>query len=77
MLVFLTHLDVEATNKESEPALSPLGDLPQSDEQVLLGMRRQGLRRPPLVAIGRLAGRTALTVIATVPEPQRTAVAGG
>jgi hypothetical protein len=39
-------------------------------------MRRQNLRRPPLIAIGCLAGRTALTIIVTLPEPQRTAVPG-
>jgi hypothetical protein len=40
VLVFVTRRDVEATNNESERALSPLGDLPQSDGKVALGMRR-------------------------------------
>jgi hypothetical protein len=40
VLVFLTRHDDEATNNESERALSPLGDIPQSDGRVPLGMRR-------------------------------------
>jgi hypothetical protein len=61
VLVFLTRGDVEATNNGSERALPPLGDLPQS-AKVYADLRAV------------VAACTALTVIATVPEPQRTAV---
>ena len=64
VLMFLTCRDVEATNNESERALPPLGDLPQSDERVPLGMRRPrstptaaGHHRPPRIDSHRDAAK--------------------
>ena len=44
LLVFLTRRDVEPTNNGSEWA-APVGDLPQGDQRLSIGLGRKGLRR--------------------------------